>query len=120
MNSIDNRSNQGEPLTMSATTSMQGKVAVVTGGGRGIGNAITHRLAEAGANVVIASRKMENLQAAAQEFSQLPGKVHPVECHVGRADQLQALIGETEKAFGPVDILVNNSEIGRASCRERE
>ena len=94
---------------MSATTSLQGKVAVVTGGGRGIGKAITHRLAGAGANVVIASRKMENLQATAQEFSSLPGKIHPVECHVGRADQLQALIGETEKVFGPVDILVNNS-----------
>src|SRR5262249_8499904 len=97
MNVIGNRSNQGESLTMSATTSLQGKVAVVTGGGRGIGKAITHRLAGAGANVVIASRKMENLQAAAQEFSSLPGKVHPVECHVGRADQLHGLIGETEK-----------------------
>src|SRR5262249_7216071 len=109
MNSIDNRSNQGEALAMSANTSLQGKVAVVTGGGRGIGKAITHRLAEAGANVVIASRKMENLHATAQEFSSLPGKIHPVECHVGRADQLQSLIGETEKVFGPVDILVNNS-----------
>src|SRR5215471_5329755 len=94
---------------MSATASLQGKVAVVTGGGRGIGKAITHRLAEAGANVVIASRKMENLHATAQEFSSLPGKVHPVECHVGRADQLQSLIEETEKVFGPVDVLVNNS-----------
>src|SRR5215470_5748764 len=84
---------------MSATTSLQGKVAVVTGGGRGIGKAITGRLAAAGANVVIASRKVENLQATAQEFSSLPGGVHPVECHVGRADQLQALIGETEKVF---------------------
>ena len=88
---------------------LAGLGVVVTGGGRGIGKAITQRLAEAGANVVIASRKMENLQATAQEFSQLPGKIHPVECHVGRADQLQALIGETEKVFGPVDILVNNS-----------
>src|SRR5262245_38463871 len=80
-----------EAQTMS--TRLQGKVAVVTGGGRGIGKAITHRLAEAGANVVIASRKMENLQSTAQEFSQLPGKFHPVECHVGRVDQLQNLIG---------------------------
>ena len=105
---------------MSATTSLQGKVAVVTGGGRGIGKAITHRLAEAGANVVIASRKMENLQATAQEFSSLPGKIHPVECHVGRADQLQALIGETEKVFGPMDILVNNSatNIGQGPALE--
>ena len=89
--------------------SLQGKVAVVTGGGRGIGKAITRRLAGAGANVVIASRKLENLEATAQEFSSLPGKIAPVVCHVGRADQLENLVSETEKLFGPVDILVNNS-----------
>lgn len=90
-------------------TNLSGKIAIVTGGGRGIGKAITHRLAAAGANVTIASRKMENLEATAKEFSSLPGKIHPVECHVGRADQLEKLVGETEKQFGPVDILVNNS-----------
>jgi NAD(P)-dependent dehydrogenase (short-subunit alcohol dehydrogenase family) len=88
---------------------LSGKVAIVTGGGRGIGKAITRRLAEAGANVVIASRKMENLEAAAQEFSSLPGKIVPVTCHVGRLDQLENLARETEKQLGPVDILVNNS-----------
>ncbi len=90
-------------------TNLSGKTAIVTGGGRGIGKAITKRLAEAGCSVVIASRKMENLQATAQEYSSLPGKIHCVECHVGKADQLQRLVAETEKAFGPADILVNNS-----------
>ncbi|MEO6724400.1 MAG: SDR family oxidoreductase [Blastocatellia bacterium] len=89
--------------------SLQGKVAIVTGGGRGIGKAITKRLAGAGANVVIASRKLENLEATVQEFSSLPGKIAPVECHVGRADQLEFLVSQTEKLFGRVDILVNNS-----------
>jgi dehydrogenase/reductase SDR family member 4 len=84
-------------------------VAIVTGGGRGIGKAITRRLAEAGAGVVIASRKLENLQATAAEFADLPGKVVPVACHVGRADQLEQLVRETESRLGPVDILVNNS-----------
>src|SRR6185369_13982498 len=88
---------------------LQGKVALVTGGGRGIGKAITRRLAEAGAGVVIASRKMENLQATAEELAALPGKVVPIECHVGRVDQLQNLVQETEARLGPVDILVNNS-----------
>jgi len=74
---------------MSSKTNMKGKVAIVTGGGRGIGKAIAYRLAEAGANVVIASRKLENLQATAEEFSGLEGKIHPVSCHVGRLDQLE-------------------------------
>jgi dehydrogenase/reductase SDR family member 4 len=90
-------------------TSLTGKVALVTGGGRGIGKAIAKRLAEAGADVVIASRKRENLEAAAQEFANFSGKTIPVECHVGRADQLEALVKETETRLGPVDILVNNS-----------
>src|SRR5262245_3551053 len=88
---------------------LTGKVAIVTGGGRGIGQAIARRLAETGANVVIASRKIENLEATASEFSSLPGKIVPLACHVGRLDQLEALVGETEKQLGPVDILVNNS-----------
>ena len=94
---------------MAASISLAGKVAVVTGGGRGIGKAIARRLAEAGAGVVIASRKMENLQATAAEFASLPGKVVPIACHVGRLDQLENLVRETESRLGPIDILVNNS-----------
>ena len=94
---------------MTTSTSLTGQTALVTGGGRGIGKAIARHLAEAGANVVIASRKMQNLQATADEFSSLAGKVMPIECHVGRLDQLQNLVRETESRLGPVDILVNNS-----------
>src|SRR5262249_6035643 len=86
-----------------------GKTALVTGGGRGIGRSIAKHLADAGANVVIASRKLENLQAAAAELAGLPGKVVPVACHVGRLDQLENLVRETESRLGPVDILVNNA-----------
>lgn len=94
---------------MSASISLKGKVALVTGGGRGIGKAIAKRFAEAGANVVIASRKMENLEATAKEFSGLPGKTVPIACHVGKLDELENLIRQTESQLGPVDILVNNS-----------
>ena len=95
--------------TTNSSISLQGKVALVTGGGRGIGKAITQRLAAAGANVVIASRKRENLEATAKEFAALPGKIVPFACHVGRKDQLEHLVKETEARLGPVDILVNNS-----------
>ncbi len=94
---------------MSVSISLQGKVAIVSGGGRGIGKAIAGHFAQAGANVVIASRKMQNLEATAKELATLPGKIVPIECHVGRLDQLQNLVRETEARLGPVDILVNNS-----------
>src|SRR6266704_4621596 len=96
-------------MPMSVAISRKGKVALVTGGGRGIGKAIARKLAEAGAGVVIASRKMENLQATAGELASLPGTVVPIPCHVGRLDELENLIRETETRLGPVDILVNNS-----------
>lgn len=88
---------------------MKGKVALVTGGGRGIGKAIAHRLAGAGADVVIASRKLENLEATAKEFASLPGRTIPIACHVGRLNEIENLVRETETQAGPVDILVNNS-----------
>jgi Dehydrogenases with different specificities (related to short-chain alcohol dehydrogenases) len=91
------------------TSSVKGKVAVVTGGGRGIGKAIARRLAEAGANVVIASRKLEKLHETAKEFASLSGRTIPIACHVGRTAEIDNLVRETEKQLGPVDILVNNS-----------
>ena len=93
---------------MSASISLSSKVAVVTGGGRGIGRAIAKRLAEAGADVVIASRKLEKLESTAHELAGLPGKVLPISCHIGRMDQVENLVRETEKRLGPIDILINN------------
>lgn len=104
----------------SALTPLSGKVALVTGGGRGIGKAIAQRLAAAGATVVIASRKLDKLQATAGEFASLPGRTIPIACHAGRKDELERLVAETTERAGPVDILVNNSatNIGQGAALE--
>ncbi len=94
---------------MAVSISLKGKVALVTGGGRGIGRAIAERLAEAEADVVIASRKLENLETAARDMAEHPGRVIPMRCHVGRAEELEALVTRIENEVGPVDVLVNNS-----------
>ena len=87
---------------------LKGKVALVTGGGRGIGKEIARRFVLAGADVVIASRKLENLQKTSEEFSSLPGRILPVRCHIGKADQVEAAVSATEEQFGTIDIMVNN------------
>lgn len=94
---------------MSTSISLTGRTALVTGGGRGIGKAITVRLAAAGANVVIASRKLDVLQATAGELAALPGSVVAMPCHVGRREDLERVVRDTEREVGPIDILVNNS-----------
>jgi dehydrogenase/reductase SDR family protein 4 len=94
---------------MAASIALDGKVALVTGGGRGIGRAIAERFAEAGASVVIASRKLENLQATAEALAGLSGRVVPMRCHVGRKDELEQLVRSTQEQLGSIDVLVNNS-----------
>ena len=79
---------------LSTSPSLQGKAVLVTGGGRGLGKAVTHRLAAAGANVVIASRKLENLEATAREFAALPGKVVLIACHAGCCDRASSYTGQ--------------------------
>ena len=94
---------------MNSSPALKDKVALVTGGGRGIGKTITQRLAAAGAQVVIASRKLENLEATARQFASLPGKVIPIACHVGHREAIEDLVKQTTARVGPIDILVNNS-----------
>jgi NAD(P)-dependent dehydrogenase (short-subunit alcohol dehydrogenase family) len=89
---------------------MSGKVAVVTGGSRGIGRAIVQLLAEAGADVVIASRKLDGCEAAAAQVRASTGrKAVAIACHVGRWDDCDALIAGTLAQFGRLDVLVNNA-----------
>jgi NAD(P)-dependent dehydrogenase (short-subunit alcohol dehydrogenase family) len=89
---------------------LDGKVAVVTGGSRGIGRAMAEGLAAAGADVVIASRKLEACRTAASEIARATGRAtHAVACHVGRWSDCDALADEVYGRFGRCDILVNNA-----------
>jgi NAD(P)-dependent dehydrogenase (short-subunit alcohol dehydrogenase family) len=89
---------------------LTGKVAVVTGGSRGIGKAIVLGFARAGADVVIASRKVDACKALADEVREATGRrALGAGCHVGRWDECDALIATCLSAFGRLDILVNNA-----------
>jgi NAD(P)-dependent dehydrogenase (short-subunit alcohol dehydrogenase family) len=94
---------------------LSGKVALVTGGGRGIGRAVAAGLAAAGADIVIASRKTEKLELARQEIEAETGRrVLPVACHVGRWADCDQLVDEVYDAFGRCDVLVNNAGMSPA------
>jgi NAD(P)-dependent dehydrogenase (short-subunit alcohol dehydrogenase family) len=86
------------------------QVAVVTGGSRGIGRAIVQILAEAGADVVIASRKLDACETAADEVRASTGvRTAAVACHVGHWDDCDALVSATLARMGRLDVLVNNA-----------
>jgi dehydrogenase/reductase SDR family protein 4 len=88
---------------------LQGKVAIVTGGSRGIGKATADVFAREGATVVICGRKQSALDEVAAELQGRRGHVVPVACHVGRLEELDRLVDTTTRDFGKIDILVNNA-----------
>jgi NAD(P)-dependent dehydrogenase (short-subunit alcohol dehydrogenase family) len=90
---------------------LDGRVAVITGGSRGIGLAIAQAYRAAGAHLVIAARKADGLARARTELVGVaaPGDVHTVVANAGEPDQAQRCIDETMERFGRIDILVNNA-----------
>ena len=88
---------------------MTGKVALVTGGSRGLGRAMALAFAEHGADVVVASRKLAACEATANEIERLGRRALPFACHVGKWDALTDLVDAAYAAFGKVDVLVNNA-----------
>lgn len=89
--------------------SLAGRVAIVTGGSRGIGKAIAMGLAEAGADVVVASRKLPDLEAVASEISALGRRSLAVAAHMGQREDIENLVSRVKREFGRIDILVNNA-----------
>ena len=100
-------------MTMSETFmskfALDGKVALVTGGSRGIGREIALGLAQAGADIVLASRKLPDLEAVANEISKLGRKALSVSANLRHFPDIEVLVKKAANEFGHIDILINNA-----------
>ncbi len=92
---------------------LEGKVAIVTGGAQGMGQAIGLRYAQEGASVVIADRNLEGAEAVAREISDADGKAVAVSVDVRNQEQVQRMVDTAVERFGGLDILVNNAGVGK-------
>ncbi|RJP93741.1 MAG: SDR family oxidoreductase [Desulfobacteraceae bacterium] len=88
---------------------LDGKLALVTGASRGIGQSIAQTLAGYGAEVILVSRKMESLTKVANEITKKGGKAVAITCHMGDMNDIGKLFQNIEKTYGRLDILVNNA-----------
>jgi len=89
--------------------SLSGKVALVTGGSRGIGKAIAVGLAKFGADVAVTSRKLPDLEQVATEIKGLGRRSMAIAAHIGRMEEINNLVPKVRDEFGKIDILVNNA-----------
>lgn len=88
---------------------LKGKTAIVTGGARGLGAQIAQGFAEAGANVVICSRKLEACQEMSEQLKKMGVDSLAFSCDITKQEDIKKVVSETNEHFGPIDILVNNS-----------
>jgi NAD(P)-dependent dehydrogenase (short-subunit alcohol dehydrogenase family) len=88
---------------------LTGRVALVTGGTRGLGRAIVRALAHAGADVIITSRKQDACEEAADEVRALGRRALAHNCHVGHWEEIEPLVRDSYAEFGQIDVLVNNA-----------
>ncbi len=95
---------------------LTGKVALITGSTKGIGEAIAHRMAEHGAKVVVSSRKADACEKVAADINKERGAkvAFPIPCNINYKEQLQHLVDETRKQLGKIDILVCNAALNPA------
>ena len=94
--------------------SLKNKIAIVTGGSRGIGEAIAKGFAEYGATVIVCSRKQDSVDRVAAEINAAGGKALGIACHAGQSAAIEALFARVKQEFGRVDVLVNNAGVAVA------
>jgi NAD(P)-dependent dehydrogenase (short-subunit alcohol dehydrogenase family) len=98
-------------MSSSTAVSLEGKVALITGGGRGLGRVMAHALADAGAAVVVSGRSVVALEEGASQIRATGGRALAVACDVTQEQDVERLVEGTLTAFGRLDIVVNNSGV---------
>ncbi len=99
---------------------LKDRVAIVTGGGRGIGKAVSLAFASEGAAVVVAATTLAKLEETAESIRSMGGRAKAIQTDITDEKQVEKLVKETVKEFGQLDILVNNSGIGGPTCTVSE
>ncbi|MDP7693646.1 MAG: SDR family NAD(P)-dependent oxidoreductase, partial [Vicinamibacterales bacterium] len=98
-------------MTYQELFNLSGRVAVVTGSSKGIGRVIAETLAEAGARVVVSSRRMESCKPVADGITAAGGEAVAIPCHMSHLDQVRALVDRTLEQWGQIDVLVCNAAV---------
>ena len=96
---------------------LDGKVAIITGGNSGVGAATAELFAKEGAKVVITARRVPQLEEVAEKIRSAGGEVLPVRCDVSKVEDVEQMVQETVKAYGKIDVLVNNAGVLEAGLK---
>src|SRR5215210_4188411 len=101
------------------SNNIEGKVVVITGASSGLGEAAARHLAEQGATVVLGARRVARIQTLAEEITNKGGKALAVATDVSKVEQVKALIDAAVKAYGRIDVLINNAGVMPVSPLDR-